>query len=92
MASRSHGFFGDDGRLISDRPVQRLGGIRLPDGARWDGVEFLDARVGHNVLLILTAWNDVGVFAVDTERARNTLRIEHGIRTVHRDRSRPSEG
>jgi len=44
------------------------------------------------VLLILTAWNDVGVFAVDTERARNTLRIEHGIRTVHRDRSRPSEG
>ncbi|HXV74738.1 MAG TPA: hypothetical protein VD788_00335 [Candidatus Polarisedimenticolaceae bacterium] len=70
--------------------MERLGTIRLsPDGTctldtPGRELQFLDARVGHNVLLFLIAWNDVGVFSVDTQQALEALRRKHRIRRVLR--------
>jgi hypothetical protein len=63
--------------VASGKVAMRVGGMR--DGALWDGVEYLDSGYAPNLLWWLCGWNDVGVFAVDTQRDLRRLFDKYGI-------------
>ena len=59
------------------RVAMPVGGMR--DGALWDGVEYLDGHNPPNLLWWLCGWNEVGVFAENTQRDLRRLFEKHGI-------------
>ena len=58
-----------------------VGGM-TEDGCLWDGAKVLDLSYTPNVLVWLCAWNEVGVFSRETQRALTALLKEHGITTA----------